>query len=499
MTDFDSRIKTICDVLRRSNCAGALQYVPEISWLLFLRFFDAREAAWVMQAEIGDWQYHPAIAEPYRWRDWAAKDGAKRVELQNGAPNEVFRFLRTDLLPYLKGLGMGHAPSAMQQLIGQIVSNVDQTRVDTERNFFEVLDLIDQIELNTIDNQHQFALSQAYESLLLSMGEKNNDGGQFYTPREVVRAMVEVVNPRLGEKVYDPCCGTGGFLAQAFEYMRSQIVEAGTGPDLDILALETFWGREKDSIAYPITLANLVLHGIEFPHIWHGNTLTGTEEYGALYAQAPDVYDVILTNPPFGGKEGIDAQTRYDFKTSSTQVLFLQEVIDSLKEGGRAGFVVDEGLLFRTNEKAFVQTKQKLLDECDLYCIVSVAPGAFTTAGSGIKTNLLFFNKGQRTESIWYYELMPRDGERFTKGSRPTLDDFDEFFELLSGREDSERSWTVSRAEIEERNYDLKAKNPHRPDETDTRTPEELLAEIEAHGRELDAALVELRKALAEE
>ena len=499
MTDFDSRIKTICDRLRRSNCIGALQYVPELSWLLFLRFLDEREATDNENATSGGWDFRPSISEPYRWQDWAARDGLKRRDLQNAASGDVFRFLEQDLLPYLHGLGDGRGASERQRLISQIVSNVEKTRVDTERNFLDVLDLVDQIKLDTINEQHQFALSQAYESLLLKMGEKNNDGGQFYTPREVVRAMIEVVNPRLGEKVYDPCCGTGGFLAQAFEHMHLQISEVGTGTDLDVLAHKTFWGREKDSIAYPITLANLVLHGIDFPHIWHGNTLTRTEEYGELYLNAPELYDVILTNPPFGGKEGRDARTRYDFKTSSTQFLFLQEVIDSLKEGGRAAFVCDEGLLFRANEKAFIQTRQKLLDECDLYCIVSVAPGAFTAAGSGIKTNLLFFNKGERTEDVWYYEIVPRDRERFTKTSPLTLDYFAEFFKLLPGREDSERSWTVSRAEIEERNYDLKAVNPHRPDETDTRTPEELLAEIEMHGRELEAALAELRKALAEE
>lgn len=499
MTTFDSRIKTICDVLRRSNCTGALQYVPELSWLLFLRFLDVREDAELEDAAIIGRNFRPSISMPYRWQDWASPDGNKRHELQNGAPGDIFRFLEFDLLPHLHELGDGRGATERQRLISQIISNVDQTRVDTEHNFLDVLDLIDQIDIDQIDNQHQFALSQAYESLLLSMGEKNNDGGQFYTPREVVRVMVKIVEPLLGEKVYDPCCGTGGFLAQAFEHMREQVLETGTGTDLGRLTRETFYGREKDNIAYPITLANLVLHGIDYPHIWHGNTLTGTEEYSGLYTQVPELYDVILTNPPFGGKEGVEAQTRYHFKTSSTQFLFLQEVIDSLKENGRAAFVCDEGLLFRANEKAFIQTRQKLLDECDLYCIINIAGGAFTRAGSGIKTNLLFFNKGKRTEDIWYYEIVPRDRERFTKTSPLTLDYFDEFFKLLPGREDSERSWTVSRAEIEERNYDLKAVNPHRPDETDTRTPEELLAEIEMHGRELDAALAELRRALAEE
>lgn len=506
MTDFDTRIKTICDILRRSNCAGALQYVPELSWLLFLRFLDEREAWEADEAEAIGRRFRESLESPFRWHDWADPDGDQRRELQEGASGAAFRFLESSLLPYLQGLGDRRDASSRQQLISQIVSNVNQTRVDTERNFFEVVDRVHDIRLDTVDDQHLFALSQAYEGLLLSMGEKNNDGGQFYTPREVIRALVQVVDPQLGETVYDPCCGTGGFLAQAHDHMRSALGPEAIGQQLEKLAQETFYGREKDNIAYPITLANLVLHGIDYPRIWHGNTLTRATEYGGLFDGAPDLYDVILTNPPFGGKEGADAQTRYDYKTGSTQVLFLQEVIDSLKDGGRAGFVVDEGLLFRTNEHAFVQTKQKLLDECDVYCIVSLAPGVFTSAGSGVKTNLMFFNRGEPTDSIWYYELFPpewtdrkgqtRPGTRFTKNYPLTLAHFDHFFEVLPARAESEHSWTVSIDKIKDSNYDLKAVNPNRPDTTDTRTPAELMEEIEGHGRDLEEALAELRQAL---
>ena len=493
---LDARIKTVCDVLRRSNCAGALQYVPELTWLLFLRFLDEREASEAADAAILGTAFRESIAAPYRWRDWAAADGSKRRALQDGPPGGVFAFLRDDLLPYLHALGDGADATVRQRLIGQIVSGVEQTRVDTERNFLDVIDLVDGIRLETVDDRHMFALSQAYEGLLLSMGEKKNDGGQFFTPREVVRAMVRVVDPQPGEKVFDPCCGTGGFLAQAYEYMRERLGREPLATDLGTLAEETFYGREKDTIVYPIALANLLLHGIDRPRIWHGNTLTGATEYGALFADAPARFDVILTNPPFGGKEGQNASTRYDFKTSSTQVLFLQEAIDSLTRGGRAGFVVDEGLLFRTSVRAFVQTKRKLLDECDLWCVVSLAPGVFISAGSGVKTNLLFFEKGRPTERIWYYELLPEGRERFTKTAPLTLDCFAEFFGLLPERGDSERSWSVSRAEIEERGYDLKAVNPHRTEKADARTPEQLLAEIEAHGAELGAALGALREAL---
>ena len=495
-SQLDARIKGVCDILRRSNCAGALQYVPELSWLLFLRFLDERETFEQRDAKILGIPFRPSLGDPYRWRSWAAADGDHRGVLQNGSSGDVFRFLQHDLLPHLQNVGGAADASPRQRLISQIVADVNETRVDTERNFLDVIDRIDEIRLGEIDDQHLFALSRAYEGLLLSMGEKNNDGGQFYTPREVVRAMARVVQPKVGDMVYDPCCGTGGFLAQAYEHMRESLGPEPSAMDLQTLAEDSFFGREKDNLAYPIALANLVLHGIDFPHIWHGNTLTDNPDYAELFAGAPPRFEVILTNPPFGGKEGADAQDKFPYKTSSTQVLFLQHIIDSLADGGRAGMVIDEGLLFRTNENAFVQTKRKLLEDCDLYCIVSLAPGVFTSAGSGVKTNLLFFDKGEPTKQIWYYELLPQGRERFTKTDPLTLDHFAEFFELLPGRADSEHSWTVTIDEIKDRNCDLKAVNPHRVEETDTRTPADLLAEIEQHNAELNDALAQLRKAL---
>ncbi|MDP1650849.1 MAG: N-6 DNA methylase [Rubrivivax sp.] len=247
-------------------------------------------------------------------------------------------------------------------------------------------------------------LSQVYEGLLLKMGEKNSDGGQFYTPRELIRAMVRAVDPRIGDTVCDPCCGTGGFLAEAAEHMRRQGGELST-EQLDVLKHGSFYGREKDDLAYPIALANLVLHGIDQPHLWHGNTLSNQATYDGLYEGAPERFHVLLTNPPFGGKEGVEAQTRFPFKTRATQVLFVQVLQQSLLPGGRCGVVLDEGFLYRTNEDAFVRTKRQLLDENDLWCIVSLPGGAFTGAGAGVKTNLVFFTRGRKTERIWYYDL----------------------------------------------------------------------------------------------
>jgi type I restriction-modification system DNA methylase subunit len=395
---LNGAIKSICDIMRRSNCAGALQYVPELTWILFLRILDEREMREAEEAEAVGMEYTPSLASPYRWRDWAAPydgllfgqvdgelpTGWKRRELQYGALGTFFGFVNGELIPHLKTLR--ERPNA--------------------------------------------------------------------TPRQKV------------------------------------ISEIFSGVELETLRRRTFYGREKDNAIYPIALANLVLHNIDEPHIWHGNTLTGGENYGGLFTDAPALYDVVLMNPPFGGKEGKDAQTRFAYKTSATQVLFLQHVINSLKPGGRCGIVLDEGVLFRTNETAFVQTKRKLLDDCDLWCIVSLPPGTFVNAGAGVKTNLLFFTKGEQTARIWYYDLSTI---KVGKRNPLTLAHFEEFFRLLPERVDSEHSWTVLRPEIEAKTYDLKAVDPHAKNDADTRTPKELLDVIETKGREVAQALEALR------
>lgn len=489
-SSLDSRIYSICDIMRRGNLSGALEYIPELTWLLFLRVLDEREDLEATENQIVGRPFTPSLSPPYQWRDWASTKGQRRQELQSSMAGDVFRFANDELIPHLQSLGDQPGASSRQKVISAILSGVQRVRIDTERNFLEVLDKLDEIRQESIDQTHIFTLSQAYEGLLLRMGEKNNDGGQFFTPREVIRAIVRTVDPKAGETVFDPGCGTGGFLAQSYEYMRDRLGNAATADQMSLLATKTFYGKEKADQIYPIALANLVLHGIDEPNIWHGNTLTGNSTFDGLFQGAPQAYDVVLMNPPFGGSEGPEAQTRYAYKTSATQVLFLQEVIDSLKTNGRAGIVVDEGLLFRTNETAFVQAKRKLLDECDVYCIISLPGGVFTQAGAGVKTNLVFFNKGPQTQSIWYYDLSDL---KVTKRKPLSSAHFDEFFELLPTRAESERSWSVSRADIEAQNYDLKAVNPNRVEEVDKRTPEELLDLIEQKGREIQEALAVLR------
>ena len=491
-TSLDSYVWGICDILRRSNCAGALQYVPELTWILFLRILDDTETLEAERAEAVGVKYRHSLKAPYRWQDWADPQGRKRIELQNGALGAFFGFVNGELLPYLKGLRDKPNANSRQKVISEILSSIERVRVDTEKNFLDVLDKVHEIRHENIDTTHIFALSQVYEGLLLKMGEKGNDGGQFFTPREVIRAMIRTIEPKLGKTIYDPCCGTGGFLAQSYEYLDDKLKSKDATPDqIETLKTRTFYGREKENLVYPIALSNLVLHGIDEPHIWHGNTLTGQETYGGLFLEAPSLFDYILTNPPFGGKEGMEAQTRFAYKTRATQILFLQHVIDSLKPGGKCGIVLDEGVLFRTNETAFMQTKRKLLDDCDVWAIVSLPGGVFTAAGAGVKTNLIFFTKGKPTEKIWYYDL---SDIKVGKKTPFTSKRFEDFFKFLPTCADSERSWTVTREEIEAKNFDLKAVNPNAKVEEDTRTPNELLDLIEAKGKEVQEALAKLRK-----
>jgi len=561
----DQAVKSICDIMRRGNCAGAMQYVPELTWILFLRILDEKEHCEEQEADALGVAFRPSLSAPYRWRDWGAPPETlpagqtnKRHELQNAPQNAFFNFVNTELLPHLKDLKKHPDASARQKVISEIMTGVDRVRIDTERNFLDVLDKVHQLTVETVDPTHVFTLSQVYEGLLLKMGEKGNDGGQFFTPRQVIKAMVQVINPGIDDTVYDPGCGTGGFLAQSFEHIKANLGGDATAEQLETLKQRTFWGREKENLIYPIALANLVLHGVDKPNLWHGNTLTGQETYGGLFEGAPQTFDVILTNPPFGGKEGKEAQTNFDYKTGATQVLFLQHVIRNLRDGGRCGIVLDEGLLFRANEDAFVKTKRKLLDDCDLWCVASLPGGVFTAAGAGVKTNLLFFTKGKPTRKIWYYDLTDI---KVRKKMPLTLKHFEDFLRLLPSRPDSELSWTVDMderkriaaedarplkeqstikgqqaaqwnerlkdlkkgrpldakaveeaeakvaeltresrdlankaKEIEDAVYDLKAVNPHRKQDVDDRTPEELMDIIEAKGRDVAEAMAELRR-----
>lgn len=467
-----------------------MQYVPELTWILFLRVLDEKEEEQQREAEAVGATHVPSLYSPYRWRDWAAPNGAKRRALEAGSLGSFFGFVNGELIPHLKSLAYNPNATARQKIIGEALSGVEKTRVDTEKNLLDVLDRVHALNLHAADGTHMFPLSQVYEGLLLKMGDKGNDGGQFFTPREVIRALVRAIDPKPGDTIYDPCCGTGGFLAEAFEHVRGNFKTDATVDEIEALGTRTLFGREKEDLVYPLALANLMLHGVDRPHIWHGNTLTGGATYDGLWRDVPSQFDIVLTNPPFGGKEGKEAQSQFNYRTTSTQALFLQHILSSLRTGGRCGIVLDEGVLFRTNDVAIAKVRKQLIDSCAIDAIVVLPNKTFVHVDADVFTYLVFFTKGGHTESIWYYDL---SDVKVGKKSPLTLDRFQQFFELLPSRGDSERSWTVSRAAIEAKNYDLKAVNPNRKIEVDTRTPAEILTAIEQRHQEVAEALKTLR------
>lgn len=490
---MNAYVKGIADIMRRSGRAGALQYVPEMTWMIFLRILDEREQREAEEAKALGLRYSPTLDAPYRWFDWAApydskvtdaagrEQGWKRKQLQDNAIGAVMQFVNGDLIPTIRRFEKSAMHGSRQHVLSQIFANAPRTYIDTEYNLLEVLDRVHQLSEERIDTTHIFPLSQIYEGMLLSMGQKNNDGGQFFTPREVIRAMVRIVNPQPGQTVYDPGCGTGGFLVEAFTHMHA--TPGLSAQQIRQLKQETFYGREKDALIYPIALANMVLHGIDVPHIWHGNTLTNDATYVRLFEDAPTQYDVVLTNPPFGGKESKAAQARFTHKTNATQVLFLQHIFDSLRDDGVCGIVLDEGVLFRTNEGGYVGTKKKLCDDFEVFCIVSLPGGVFTDAGAGVKTSLVFFRKGQPTERIWYYDL---SSLKINKGNPLKLSHFEDFLRRAAlppdeSERESAQSWTIDFAARKQ-----EAQQRAEPHQLQARS---LLAEVSA----IDKVIVRLK------
>lgn len=490
---LNKAIKGICDILRRDKAKGARLYVPELTWMLFLCALDSKQQhSEVRRRALGESSAMSVIEPPFRWRDWAApydssEDfdlavanqtlGWKRRALNEESLGSFLRFVNEELFPYLKTLGDQSGAGDLQRVVSEIFRTKEQTILASETNLQDALDAVDRLTGSAVNDQHMFPISQAFEGLLPALGEKKNDGGQFFTPRDVIRVIVRAVNPQLGRTVYDPCAGTGGFLIEAYKWLLAREPAA---TQIERLKTRTLWGREDASEAIPICLANMVLHDIDLPRIWHGNTLTGAATYGELFEGAPTQFDYVLTNPPFGSKEGKDAQAQFAYKCGKAQVLFLQHIIDSLNEGGTCGMVIDEGVLFHTKTAAFRQTKRKLLDECNLWCVVSLPANVFVNAGAGSKTNLLFFTKGEQTRRVWYYDL---SDVHVIKSKPLTAAHFEDFFTRLALKPDdpdrvSDRSWWSDVSDIREAEYDMRAVNPQAPDRVDGRSVAELTRSI---------------------
>ena len=311
------------------------------------------------------------------------------------------------------------------------------------------------------------------------MGNAGRNGGEYYTPRPLIKAIVQVVKPKIGERVYDGAVGSAGFLCEAFEYMKAK--SGLTTKEADILQTRTFYGKEKKSLAYIIGIMNMILHGIEAPIILHTNTLTEN----LADVQDKDRYDVVLANPPFGGKERQEVQQNFPIRTGETAFLFLQHFIKMLKAGGRGGVVIKNTFLSNT-DNASVSLRKLLLETCNLHSVLDCPGGTFL--GAGVKTVVLFFEKGSPTRKTWFYQLDP--GRNLGKTNPLNDEDLAEFVELQKTFADSPKSWTVDAKTIDQTIFDLSVKNPNGGEEVKHRSPKEIMDEIAT----LDAESAEVLK-----
>lgn len=480
---FEQAFKNIDDILHKdAGCTSELDYTEQTSWLLFLKYLDALEQEKALEAEL-DGKYYLYILDPeYRWERWAAPKTANGQIDHNSAltGDDLKDFVNTKLFPYLHGFKQkAEGPDTIQYKIGEIFGEL-KNRIQSGYNLREVLEIVDGLRFGSQTEKHE--LSHLYEVKIRNMGNAGRNGGEYYTPRPLIRAMIKVVNPHIGQRIYDGAVGSAGFLCEAFDYLSSQ--PNLTTRQQETLQKHTFYGKEKKSLAYVIAIMNMILHGIEAPNIIHTNTLT--ENLSDI--QDKDRFDIVLANPPFGGKERKEVQQNFPIKTGETAFLFLQHFIKILKAGGH-GAVVIKNTFLSNSDNASVSLRKLLLESCNLHTVLDCPSGTFQ--GAGVKTVVLFFTKGAPTRKVWYYQLDP--GRNMGKTNPLADTDLAEFIELQKTFADSPKSWSLDMADFDRSSYDLSVKNSNGPKDLTHRSPQEIMGEISALDAESAEVLASIR------
>jgi len=474
---FEQTFKNIDDILHKdAGCGSELDYVEQTSWILFLKYLDDLEKDKATAAELTGKTYTPIIESAYQWNVWATpKDNEGKLDHHKALTgDDLADFVNIQLFPYLKKFKISaESADTLEYKIGEIFSEL-KNRVQSGYNLREVINRIDELRFRTHAEKHE--MSHLYEDKIKNMGNAGRNGGEYYTPRPLIKTIVKVVAPEIGQKIYDGAVGSAGFLVEAYEYLKSVKTHGRASfstTDVVTLQKNTFYGKEKKSLAYIIGTMNMILHGVEAPNIVHTNTLA--ENLADI--QEKDRYDVVLANPPFGGKERAEVQQNFPIKTGETASLFLQHFIKILKAGGKAGIVIKNTFLSNT-DNASVSLRKLLLENCNLHTVLDLPAGIFT--GAGVKTVVLFFEKGAPTQKVWFYQLNLE--RNLGKNNALSEKDLAEFVALQKTKAESENSWSV---DVEthcnaSNQYDLSAKNPNKKEETALRQPQEILAAMKA-------------------
>jgi type I restriction enzyme M protein len=482
---FEQVFKNLDDVLwKEAGCTTELDYTEQSSWMLFLKYLDDLEHERALKAELRGKSYDFIIDEAHRWSKWAAPKKADGSFDHDTAltGDDLIAFVDRDLFPYLQGFKQkAESPNTIEYKIGEIFGEI-KNRFRSGYSLRDALELTDELRFRSQQEKHE--LSDLYEAKIKRMGNAGRNGGEYYTPRPLIRAIVQVVKPKVGERIYDGAVGSAGFLCEAHDYLRKGKLSTS---QLETLQVSTFYGKEKKSLAYVIAIMNMILHGIDAPNIVHTNTLS--ENLADI--QEKDRYEVVLANPPFGGKERKEVQQNFPIRTGETAFLFLQHFIKILKAGGRGGIVIKNTFLSNT-DNASVSLRKQLLESCNLHTVLDLPGGTFQ--GAGVKTVVLFFEKGAPTRKVWFYQLDPR--RNLGKTNPLNDDDLAEFVELQKTHADSPKSWSIVRADINETTFDLSVKNPNGGEEITHRSPQEIMDEIAALDAESADVLANIRTLL---
>ena len=490
---FEQAFRNIDDILRKeAGCTTELDYTEQSSWLLFLKYLDSLEADKATEAALEGKKYSYILDAPYRWESWAAPKG-KDGQLDHHKAltgDDLVDFVDRKLFPYLHGFTQrATGPATIEYKIGEIFGEI-KNKVRSGYSLRDIIDQIDGLRFRSQTEKHE--LSHLYEAKIKNMGNAGRNGGEYYTPRPLIRAMIQVLQPKIGQTIYDGACGSAGFLCEAFVHLSQGKL---TTKDLTTLQTRTFYGKEKKSLAYVIAIMNLILHGIEAPNIVHTNTLS--ENLADI--QEKDRYDIVLANPPFGGKERPEVQQNFPIRTGETAFLFLQHFIKILRAGGRGGIVIKNTFLSNT-DNASVSLRKLLLESCNLHTVLDCPGGTFQ--GAGVKTVVLFFEKGAPTRKVWYYQLEP--GRNLGKTNPLNDADLSDFIDLVAHRASTgeapvtEKSWSVDVATIDPKTWDLSVKNPRADSEGVVHlSPVEILDQIEVLDGESAQVLANIRRLLA--
>lgn len=483
---FEQTFKNIDDLLYKDSGADSeLDYIGQTSWVMFLRYLDELEQDKADKAGLEGKEYQYILDEEYRWTNWAMpKNEDGKLDIHKAMTGvDLVQFVDLKLFPYLAGFKLKNMdnPQTIEYKIGEIFSEL-KNKIQSGYNLREILGYADELPFRSNTDKHE--LSHLYETKIKNMGNAGRNGGQYYTPRPLIRAMIAVIKPKIGERIYDGAVGSAGFLCEAYEYLTRDR-ESLTTTDLETLQTKTFYGKEKKNLAYIIGIMNMILHGIEAPNIIHTNTLS--ENIRDI--QEKDRYHVIFANPPFGGKERPEVQQNFDIKTGETAFLFLQHFIKNLKAGGRAAIVIKNTFL-SNSDNASVSLRKHLLETCNLHTVLDMPAGTFT--GAGVKTVTLFFTKGEPTQSVWYYQF---DAGR-NMGKTNALNDVDmqDFITLQQTKAETEKSWSIKIADVQTHNYDLSVKNPNTPEEAPLRSPMDILEEMQSLDAETNDILLTIKE-----